>query len=223
MGSHLPLVAYFVFLVIGDEGSGVEEEVHVNKNAADYVDGVEDIEKDFDYFYNLEMMKRIVNDTLFVDDEQDYFNEVSSNHSDYLEIEMYGTDPYRTDSEYYEDSTEFDLVLDDLLLEEGLLETDLGKLDIEFLQPEPTEPVKTEVPKLKRMLNLTQILLIVLLICSTGILLIMACTSFSKYRLLNTEDKLEKTFSESKKTTLKDVDRKVLTKAGLVIPPNQWV
>ena len=73
--------------------------------------------------------------------------------------------------EYYEDSTELDLILDDLLNEEGLVETELDYFDVEFINPDPDVLVaKTQERKYNLDLNL--IFLICLLVTSASILLI---------------------------------------------------
>ena len=60
---------------------------------------------------------------------------------------MYELEP-ATESESFEDSEEFDSILDDLLLKEDLQESDVDRLDIEIFQPESVDdPIKTEKEK----------------------------------------------------------------------------
>ena len=87
-----------------------------------------------------------------------------------------------TINEYYEDSTELDLILDDLLNEEGLVETELDYFDVEFINPDPDVLIaKTNGPKYNIDLNL--VFLICLLVTSASILFIsLACTTCHCYR-----------------------------------------
>ena len=152
------VITFLAFRVNGElvEGSGgVKEEEQDDGDArfyldnfasesTDYVDN--DIEKEFDYFYNLEMMKKLENNSLddsFVDEELDILYEDPDIYDEEVQRYMYEFEPDTTDSESYEDSEEFDSILEDLLLEEDLLESDVDRLDIEIFQPESVDdPIK---------------------------------------------------------------------------------
>merc|ERR1712183_390256 len=88
-------------------------------------DSDEEIEKDFEYFYNLEMMKEL--------DILDNDNKTEAHVEDAYE-------EYGVEANYYEDSTELDLVLDDLLNEEDLIEESLDDFDYEL-------PITITLPK----------------------------------------------------------------------------
>ena len=157
------VITFLAFRVNGElvEGNGgVKEEEQDDGDAriyldnfasesTDYVDN--DIEKEFDYFYNLEMMKKLENNSLddsFVDEELDILYEDPDIYDEEVQRYMYEFEPDTTDSESYEDSEEFDSILEDLLLEEDLLESDVDRLDIEIFQPESVDdPIKTEKEK----------------------------------------------------------------------------
>jgi len=225
-----PAIALGALLVCGDvvEGSEVQEEEldiddgdateYFDNLVSDKTDSVADIEKEFDYFYNLEMMKKLENNTLddsFVDDELELFYEDPAIYDEEMQRNLYESGP---DSEYYEDSQEFDNVLDDLLLEEDLLETDVDKLDIEIFQPESTDdPIKTEVENPVKIFNLNMILLI-LLLASSAIMITIACTTWNHYRRVDTE---EKSGAKSRKSILGSSDDKGRSRS--VITPQLWV
>jgi len=226
-----PAIALGALLVYGDVvegGSGVQEEEldiddgddteYFDNLVSDKTDSVADIEKEFDYFYNLEMMKKLENNTLddsFVDDELELFYEDPAIYDEEMQRNLYESGP---DSEYYEDSQEFDNVLDDLLLEEDLLETDVDKLDIEIFQPESTDdPIKTEVENPVKIFNLNMILLI-LLLASSAIMITIACTTWNHYRRVDTE---EKSGAKSRKSILGSSDDKGRSRS--VITPQLWV
>ena len=109
------------------------------------------IEKDFDYFYNLEMMKILESNSLddsFVDKELDtiLYEDPDINDKE-VQRYIYELEP-ATQSESFDDSEEFDSILDDLLLKEDLQESDVDRLDIEIFQPESVDdPIKTEKEK----------------------------------------------------------------------------
>jgi len=228
------IIAFGALLVYGDvvEGSGVQEEgldIDDNGDAAEYFDNlvsenkdfVADIEQEFDYFYNLEMMEKLENNTLddsdsFVDDELELLYDDPSIYDEEMQRNLYESGP---DSEYYEDSEEFDNVLDDLLLEEDLLETDVDKLDIELFQHESVDdPIKTEVEKPMSIFNLNLILLI-LLLASSVIVIIMACTTCRHYRRVDTEDKFG---DKSRKNVIGSSDDKKRS-ISVITPPHLWV
>ena len=156
------VITFLAFRVNGElvEGSGgVKEEEQDDGDArfyldnfasesTDYVDN--DIEKEFDYFYNLEMMKKLENNSLadsFIDEELDILYEDPDINDEEVQRYMYELKP-ATESESFEDSEEFDSILDDLLLKEDLQESDVDRLDIEIFQPESVDdPIKTEKEK----------------------------------------------------------------------------
>jgi len=229
------IIAFGALLVYGEdvvEGSGVQEEgldIDDNGDAAEYFDNlvsenkdiVTDIEQEFDYFYNLEMMEKLENNTLddsdsFLDDELERLYDDPAIYDEEMQRNLYESGP---DSEYYEDSEEFDNVLDDLLLEEDLLETDVDKLDIEIFQHESVDdPIKTEVEKPMSIFNLNLILLI-LLLASSVIVIIMACTTCRHYRRVDTEDKFG---DKSRKNVIGSSDDKKRS-MSVITPPHLWV
>ena len=156
-------IAFVAFLVNGDvvEGNGGvlkeevddgDAEVYVDNFVSESTDYVDDIGKEFDYLYNLEMMKKLENNSLddsFVNEELDILYEGPDIYDEEVQGYLYELEP-ATYSKNYEDSEEFDSVLDDLLLEEDLLESDVDILDIEIFQPESIDdPIKTEIVKNK--------------------------------------------------------------------------
>jgi len=229
------IIAFEALLVYGEdvvEGSGVQEEgldIDDNGDATEYFDNlvsenkdiVADIEQEFDYFYNLEMMEKLENNThddsdSFLDDELELLYDDPAIYDEELQRNLYESGP---DSEYYEDSEEFDNTLDDLLLEEDLLETDVDKLDIEIFQHESVdEPLKTEMENPMNTFKLNVILLI-LLLASSVIVIIMACTTCNHYRRVNTDDKFG---DKSRKSIIGSSDDKKRS-ISVITPPHLWV
>merc|ERR1712183_1232703 len=135
-------------------------------------DSDEEIEKDFEYFYNLKMMKaldRLESKTEAKDEDEDAYEE------------------YGVETNYYEDSTELDLILDDLLNEEDLIEESLDDFDYELPIPLPKSDVTRKEMREKSKNRLNLILLISFLLASISILLISlawtAATSTGKLTL----------------------------------------
>merc|ERR1719186_1654244 len=96
---------------------------------------------------------------------------------------------YGVEANYYEDSTELDLLLDDLLNEEDLIEESLDDFDYELPITLPKSDVtrKEMREESRNLLNL--ILLISFLVASISILLIsLALTANHCYRKVNTEE-----------------------------------
>ena len=194
----IAVITLLAFLANGDliKGSGgVQEEeldvgdarVYLDNFASEDIDYVDDIEKEFDYFYNLEMMKKLENNSLddsLIDEELDILNEDRDFYDEEVQGYMYELEP-ATDSESYEDAEEFDSILDDLLLEEDLLESDVDRLDIEIFQPESIDdPIKKERENtMINTFNLNIFLLALFLAVSFVIIIIMACcTTYNRYR-----------------------------------------
>ena len=193
----IAVITFLAFLVNGDlvESSGeVQEEeldvsdarVYLDNFASEDIDYVDDIEKEFDYFYNLEMMKKLENNSLddsLIDEELDILNEDRDFYDEEVQGYMYELEP-STDSESYEDAEEFDSILDDLLLEEDLLESDVDRLDIEIFQPESIDdPIKTEIVKTRiNTFNLNMILLALFLVIFVIIIMMACCTTYNRYR-----------------------------------------
>ena len=158
-GDNTVTIAVITFLAFLVEGSGgVQEEdldvgdvrVYLDNFASESTDYVYYIEKDFDYFYNLEMMKILESNSLddsFVDKELDILYEDPDINDEEVQRYIYELEP-ATQSESFDDSEEFDSILDDLLLKEDLQESDVDRLDIEIFQPESIDdPIKTEKEK----------------------------------------------------------------------------
>merc|ERR1712202_64824 len=135
-------------------------------------DSDEEIETDFEYFYNLEMMKaldRLENKTEAHD--EDAYQE------------------YVVEANYYEDSTELDLILDDLLNEEYLIEESLDDFDYELPITLPKSDVTRKEMREKSRSLVNLILLISFLVASISILLIsLAWTANHCYRKVDTEE-----------------------------------
>ena len=129
-------------------------------------DSDEEIGKDFEYFYNLEMMKAL-----------DRLEKKTEAHVEDAYKE------YGVEANYYEDSTELDLIIDDLLNEEDLIEESLDDFDYELPITLPKSDVtrKEMREESRNLLNL--ILLISFLVASISILLIsLAWTANHCYR-----------------------------------------
>ena len=238
------VITFLAFRVNGElvEGNGgVKEEEQDDGDArfyldnfasesTDYVDN--DIEKEFDYFYNLEMMKKLENNSLddsFVDEELDILYEDPDIYDEEVQRYMYEFEPDTTDSESYEDSEEFDSILEDLLLEEDLLESDVDRLDIEIFQPESVDdPIKTEKEKtMINTFNLNIILLALFLVSFVIIIIMTYCTIYNRYRrLVNTEYKTADKDTKSRKNVLESPNKKVLgekKKRVVFTSPQLWV
>merc|ERR1712202_42028 len=135
-------------------------------------DSDEEIETDFEYFYNLEMMKAL--DRLE--------NKTEAHDEDAYE-------EYGVEANYYEDSTELDLMLDDLLNEEDLIEESLDGFDYELPITLPKSDVTRKEMREKSRNRLNLILLISFLLASISILLIsLAWTANHCYRKADTEE-----------------------------------
>merc|ERR1712202_47894 len=134
----------------------------------------EEIEKDFEYFYNLEMMKAL------------------DRHENKTEAHVEDTyEEYDVEANYYEDSTELDLILDDLLNEEDLIEESLDDFDYELPLPItlPKSDVTRKEVREKSRNRLNLILLISFLLASISILLVsLAWTANHCYRKADTEE-----------------------------------
>ena len=193
----IAVITLLAFLANGDliKGSGgVQEEeldvgdarVYLDNFASEDIDYVDDIEKEFDYFYNLEMMKKLENNSLddsLIDEELDILNEDRDFYDEEVQGYMYELEP-ATDSESYEDAEEFDSILDDLLLKEDLQESDVDRLDIEIFQPESVDdPIKTEIEKtMINTFDLNMILLAFFLVSFVIIIIMACCTTYNRYR-----------------------------------------
>ena len=158
-GDNTVTIAVITFLAFLVEGSGgVQEEdldvgdvrVYLDNFASESTDYVDYIEEEFDYFYNLERMKKLDSNSLddsFVDEELDILYEDPDINDEEVQRYIYELEP-ATQSESFDDSEEFDSILDDLLLKEDLQESDVDRLDIEIFQPESVDdPIKTEKEK----------------------------------------------------------------------------
>merc|ERR1712183_1189296 len=175
-------------------------------------DSDEEIEKDFEYFYNLKMMKaldRLESQTEAKDEDEDAYEE------------------YGVEANYYEDSTELDLILDDLLNEEDLIEESLDDFDYELPITLPKSDVtrKEMREKSRNLLNL--ILLISFLLASISILLIsLAWTANHCYRKVDTEEENVVKAEEPPETILLRAGSKILWKGrsnGHVLKHEQWI
>merc|ERR1719466_461204 len=135
-------------------------------------DSDEEIEKDFEYFYNLEMMKAL-----------DRLENKTEAHVEDAYKE------YGIEANYYEDSTELDLILDDLLNEEDLIEESLDDFDYELPITLPKSDVTRKDMREESRSLLNLILLISFLVTSISILLIsLTWTANHCYRKVNTEE-----------------------------------
>jgi hypothetical protein len=175
--SQRSLLSLLAFLVVFSlaivEGSGMEKDELNNRDILED-DSLKEIENEFDYFYNMEMMKRLsANDTKVYDDTEVYDDYEVYGDTElfdvYEESEFY--DEYDVGTDYYEDSDELDFILDDLLDEEGLIENELDNIDIELIEPE-SDVYKSDIRQPRYRLNINLILLICLLLASASILLI---------------------------------------------------
>merc|ERR1712096_6774 len=173
-------------------------------------DSDEEIKKDFEYFYNLEMMKaldRLENKTEAHD--EDAYQE------------------YVVEANYYEDSTELDLILDDLLNEEYLIEESLDDFDYELPITLPKSDVtrKEMREKSRNLLNL--ILLISFLLAPISILLIsLAWTANHCYRKVDTEEENVVKSEEPPENILLRAGSKILWKGRSnrhVSKHEQWI
>merc|ERR1712183_1031306 len=153
-------------------------------------DSDEAIEKDFEYFYNLEMMKAL----------ERLENKTEAHDEDAYE-------KYGVETNYYEDSTELDLILDDLLIEEDLIEESLDDFDYELpLTLAKSDVTRKEMREESRSL-LNLILLISFLLASISILFIsLAWTANHCYRKVDTE--------EEKAVKSEDPPENILLRAG---------
>merc|ERR1719186_1904027 len=153
-------------------------------------DSDEEIEKDFEYFYNLEMMKAL------------------DRHENKTEAHVEDTyEEYDVEANYYEDSTELDLILGDLLNEEDLIEESLDDFDYKLPITLPKSDVTRKDIREKSRNRLNLILLISFLLASISILLIsLAWTANHCYRKVDTE--------EEKAVKSEDPPENILLRAG---------
>merc|ERR1712096_581164 len=173
-------------------------------------DSDEEIETDFEYFYNLEMMKAL--------------DRLENKTEAYVE-DAY--EEYGVEANYYEDSTELDLVLDDLLNEEDLIDESLDDFDYELPITLPKSDVtrKEMREESRNMLNL--ILLISFLVASISILLIsLTWTANHCYRKVNTEEENAVKAEEPSENILLRAGSKILWKGRNkrhVSKHEQWI
>merc|ERR1712183_415049 len=170
-------------------------------------DSDEEIEEDFEYFYNLEMMKEL--------DILDNDNKTKAYVEDAYE-------EYGVEANYYEDSTELDLVLDDLL-NEDLIDESLDDFDYELPKSNVTRKEMRE--ESRNMLNL--ILLISFLVASISILLIsLTWTANNCYRKVKTEEENAVKAEEPSENILLRSGSKILWKGRSkrnVARHEQWI
>merc|ERR1712183_173376 len=173
-------------------------------------DSDEEIEKDFEYFYNLEMMKAL--DRL-------------ENKTEAHDEDAY--DEYGVEANYYEDSTELDLLLDDLLNEEDLIEESLDDFDYELPITLPKSDVTRKEIREKSRNRLNLILLISSLLASISILLIsLAWTANHCYRKVDTEEENVVKAEEPPENILLRAGSKILWKGRSnrhVSKHEQWI
>merc|ERR1712183_181495 len=173
-------------------------------------DSDEAIEKDFEYFYNLEMVKAL--DRLE--------NKTEAHDEDAYE-------EYGVEANYYEDSTELDLLLDDLLNEEDLIEESLDDFDYELLITLPKSDITRKEMRVKSRNRLNLILLISFLLASISILLIsLAWTANHCYRKVDTEEENVVKAEEPPENILLRAGSKILWKGRSnrhVSKHEQWI
>merc|ERR1712215_217031 len=132
-----------------------EEVDGIDFDEDDYGDSYdEDIEEDFDYFYNLEMINTL--------DELALSSDADPNE----DIDDEGTNYYN-----YDNSTELDVMFDELLNEENLIDDALDSFDVP-VQDIPT--YKDTKLKTRNFLSLAN----VILVCTTlgiSVILLLAC------------------------------------------------
>merc|ERR1712096_457191 len=134
--------------------------------------GDREIEKDFEYFYNLEMVKAL-----------DRLENKTGAHVENAYEE------YSVEGNYYEDSTELDLIIDDLLNEEDLIEESMDDFDYELPITLPKSDVTRKEMREESRSLVYLILLISFLVASISILLIsLAWTANHCYRKVDTEE-----------------------------------
>ena len=167
----LSQLAFWVVLcgafVIGEEGSGSEKDGLYDDDIVED-DSVKEIEKEFGYFYNTEMMEKLAANLT-----QEYDNTEVYDDTEPFDVydEGYYYDGYDVEKDYFEDSAELDLILDDLLDEDGLIENDLDNIDIELIKPD-SDVYKSDMRRPWYHSNINLILLICFLLSSVSILLI---------------------------------------------------